>query len=278
MSVLQQNEKVKDLHTLFSQEDNEMWAKLNKKQSERLEEYATPTFLSNLKKFNLPSDRVPTLSEISAHLYDATGWQVSPVKGLIDYNAYFSLLQQKLFPAAMFMRTSNEEDLCKDPDLFHEVFGHCTMLLSQEYADFMQNFAKFALTVAPEDRPLFSRLIWFTTETALIRMDGQLKIFGSSILSSYEESFYAINNAHVIHKPFSPINIFREPYRADILQKVYYVLDNSNQIYNLLNDIPALYQQLDKARKLGEFEPMFEISHDKYSNIGHCKQREPELA
>ena len=61
MSVLQQNEKSNYLHSPFSQQDDEMWEKLYKKQSERLEEYATPTFLNNIKIVDLPCNRVTSL-------------------------------------------------------------------------------------------------------------------------------------------------------------------------------------------------------------------------
>ena len=272
MSVLLQNSEMDCQEATFSPEDHAMWQKLYRKQSLRLNNLATPAFFSNLQQFNLPQNRVPTLSEISERLFEATGWQVTPVTGLLDYNSYFFLLQKRLFPTAMFMRKISEENLCKDPDLFHEVFGHCTMLLSKNYADFMQKFAEFALGVKTEDRLLFARLIWFGTETALIKLENKLHIFGSSILSSYEESDYAINEPNVIRKPFDIINIFREPYRADILQKVYYVLENEQQLYQLINDIPALYRALDTARQLGEAKVLFEKSDDKYSNIGQCKQ------
>lgn len=270
MSVLKQSNKANSSEFIFTPKDDAMWSKLYKKQSTQLQNIATKTFLKKLEQFNLPTNRVPTLNEISERLLSATGWQVRPVKGLIGYNTYFSLLKRRQFPVAMFMRTENEENLSKDPDLFHEVFGHCTMLMFQPYADFMQSFAEFALSVLPDDQPLFSRLIWFTTETGLIRSEGEIKVFGSSVLSSYDEARYAVYHASPIRKPFDIVNIFREPYRADILQKVYYILDHPNQLYSLLNDTSALYEALEIARSLGEFEPLFEVSNDKYSNVGHC--------
>jgi len=256
---------------IFNDTDHQMWQKLYKKQIHRLKDVVNPVFLDNLKKFKLPIDRVPTLNEISEKMYAAAGWRATPVNGLIGYDRYFSLLKDRLFPTAMFMRQGGEEDLSKDPDFFHEVFGHCTMLLSMEYANFMHEYAKFALTADIVDRPLFARLIWFTTETALLRVNGVLKIYGSSIISSYTESFYCLNSNEPVFKSFNVVDIFREPYRADLLQKVYYILDNVNQLYNLLDNTGKLYQQLKKARELGEFPAAFTAEHSKYANIGHCK-------
>lgn len=270
MSLLTQNPETQTDDLFFSKTDNAIWERLYVKQCHQLKPIANPVFLENLKKFNLPATKVPSLSEISKQLNNATGWGVTPVDGLINYKNYFSLLAKKSFPAAMFMRSEEQENLCKDPDLFHEVFGHCTMLLSQEYADFMEEFAQFALTVKACDRPLFSRLIWFGTETALIKIGEQLKIFGSSVLSSYQESDYAINSKEPTRKPFDIVNIFREPYRADILQTVYYVLDNTKQLYSILDDIPSLYDKLEQARSLGELPLTFEQTNSRYSNIGNC--------
>jgi phenylalanine-4-hydroxylase len=259
---------------LYSAADHNMWNTLYSNQVANLQSRVNSVFLKNLANFNLPVKNIPDLADVSEKLYAANGWMVEPVSGLIGYEEYFTLLAQRNFPVAEFIRTPSEKELSKDPDIFHEIFGHCTMLLSQDYADFMTEYAKFALTIPKIDRPMFARLIWFTTETGLIKINNQNKIYGSSILSSYKESEYCLEDQSVIRKPFDVISIFREPYRADILQKVYYVLDNGEQVYNLLSNISHLFEQLDEARNLGEFTALFPIVKNKYSNIGHCKKLE----
>jgi phenylalanine-4-hydroxylase len=268
MSNMLQNDSVTEERS-FSSDAHLMWQKLFSKQITNLKDKAFPTYLINLEKLGLLHERIPTIEELNIRL-SATGWQVIPVTGLIQYELYFELLANRKFPIAMIMRLDNEENLCKDPDVFHEIFGHCTMLITPEYANFMQEFAKFALTIKKTDRPIFARLIWFTTETGLINTEHGLRIFGSSILSSYTESIYCLESHEPIRKPFNIVNIFREPYRADILQKTYYILENTNQVYGLLNNTNELYEAVKIARELGEFIPRFPITHDKYSNIGHC--------
>lgn len=261
----------------FSNSEDMVWKKLYSKQILNLQNKAFPTFLENIKSFKLPINKVPLLSDVSDILRAATGWQVAPVSGLLDYDTYFTLLSKKKFPSTTFIRAQHEENLSKDPDIFHEIFGHCTMLLSHEYADFMAEYAKFALTVANKNRPLFARLIWFTTETGLIQIDNQLKIYGSSILSSYDESTYCLQKSGPIHKPFNIESIFREPFRADLLQRVYYVINDINQVYSLINNTSLLYKILYNARQLGEFAALFPIEQNKYSNIGHCYPYEVEI-
>lgn len=269
MSILLQNDAFNE-ECNFSIYENEMWKKLFTKQVKNIQDKAYPEFLHNLNLLDLKANRIPNIKEINSKLFAATGWQVVPVKGLLDHELYFELLSNRKFPIAMMMRTNDEENLSKDPDIFHEVFGHCTMLISREYADFMYEFATFSKSVKVSDRPIFARLIWFTTETGLIHTENGLKIFGSSILSSYDESIYCLTSPIPTHKPFNLIDIYREPYRADILQTTYYLLENTNQLYSVLDNINELYNALQIARLLGEHPPKFTVTNDKYINIGHC--------
>ena len=255
---------------VFSEGDYAMWEELFIKQIKNLQDKAHPIFFSNYNRLKLSANEIPKLIDLNASLLAATGWEVVPVNGLIESKQYFHLLSKRLFPVAMIMRTKDQNLLSKDPDFFHEIFGHCTMLMSSDYADFMQEFAIFALTVKTIDHPIIARLLWFTTETGLIKTKSGIKIFGSSILSSYEESIYCLTSKVPILTPFNLVDIFREPYRADILQKKYFLLNDTRQLYCLLDNINILLRAVAIARELGEKPPLFPITFDKYSNIGHC--------
>ncbi|MDF1758085.1 MAG: phenylalanine 4-monooxygenase [Legionellaceae bacterium] len=254
----------------FSDEDYQVWKEVFNKQSKNLQNKACPVFLSNCKRLHLSGNCIPTLESLNKTISASTGWHVMPVDGLINNEEYFHLLSNKIFPIAMSMRSKREELISKDPDIFHEIFGHCTMLMSSDYANFMQEFAKLSLTIKEVDRPIIARLLWFTTETGLIKTKSGTKIFGSSLLSSYKESIYCLNSNEPIIKPFELVDVFREPYRADILQKVYFILNNTNQLYNLLDNTDKILSSIATARELGERPALFPITNDKYSNIGHC--------
>jgi phenylalanine-4-hydroxylase len=272
MSHMIQNSHMQE-RIAFTEQDNATWNKLYTKQCSNIQDKAFSVFLDKLTQFDLPADRVPQLYEVSEKIRPVTGWQVVPVPGLVGYKTYFNMLADRKFPSAINIRKEYEEDLSKDPDIFHEVFGHCTMLLSQDYADFMQEFARFALSIRDCDRPLIARLIWFTTETGLINIDNQVKIYGSSIMSSFAEAQHCMVNNH---KPFNIVDIFREPFRADIMQKVYYIVDDINQVYELINNVSLLFNAMSTARKLGELPALFPVVHNKYSNIGHCVELNSE--
>ncbi len=56
-------------------------------------------------------------------------------------------------------------------------------------------------------------------------------------------------------KPFDPIEALRTPYRIDIYQSVYFVIDSFDDLFNLAQmDLMALIRE---ARRLGMHAPTF---------------------
>ena len=80
---------------------------------------------------------MPTLPEIN-QVIEVTGWRVAPVTGTVQVDEFFSMLAQRRFPVATFIRIPEELDYLQQPDIFHELFGHCPLLTNQAYADFVQ--------------------------------------------------------------------------------------------------------------------------------------------
>jgi phenylalanine-4-hydroxylase len=209
-----------------------------------------------LQLLNLPKNRIPQCPEISAALKNATGWQVEPVAALIPAIQFFTLIANKKFPAATFIRRRQELDYLEEPDMFHEAFGHCPLLTNQGYADFTEMYGKLALKASDEDREMLARLYWFTIEFGLINTKRGLRAYGGGILSSNSETKYCIDSPVPIRKPYDPIDILRTPYRIDIMQPVYFVIDNFDVLFHLADmDIMGL---VAKAKRLGMHRPLFE--------------------
>ena len=59
-----------------------------------------------------------------------------------------------------------------------------------------------------------------------------------------------------LRKPFDVLDVLRTPYRIDIKQPIYYVIDDFNVLFHLIDlDLFALIR---KARALGMYEPLYE--------------------
>lgn len=239
----------------YTEQEDQTWNTLITRQLPIVQTRACQEFLDGLEILNFTQDRIPQLSEVNDHLFKTTGWQVAPVSALISFDKFFDLLANKKFPAATFIRTPEELDYLQEPDIFHELFGHCPMLTNQVYADFTAAYGKLGVGASPKVQKLLARLYWFTIEFGLIKTNNNLKIYGGGILSSIGETSYAIESHLPERKDFDPLTILRTPYRIDIYQTVYFVINNYLELYNIMNtDLLGLINQ---AIVLGDFTPTY---------------------
>ena len=241
----------------YSDEENRVWSLLYARQQVLLPGRACDDYLNGLDKLEITQDHIPQLCDVSRVLRDLTGWEVVPVSALISARAFFELLAARRFPAATFIRTEQELDYVQEPDIFHELFGHCPMLADPIYADFMQAYAQHVLSFPESDWPLFQRLFWFTVEFGLIHTEKGLRSYGGGILSSVSETVYSVESDVPMRVLFNPLVALRTPYRIDRLQAVYFVIHSYQELYNLVT--LNFKDLLQKARTLGEFPAMFEV-------------------
>lgn len=239
----------------YTAEEDQVWHDLIVRQDKIVQDYACQAHIDGLRILDLAHDRVPQPKDVSTKLRATTGWSVEPVAALISYEKFFQLLANQQFPAASFIRCREELDYLQEPDIFHEIYGHCPMLTDPVYASFMHEYGKLGLQANEKDRVLLARLYWFTVEFGLIKTTEGLRCYGGGILSSAAETVYAIDSDIPERKPFDALTALRTPYRIDIKQPIYYVLDDFQQLYDLLQtDLIAV---INEARRLGEFPPQF---------------------
>lgn len=225
----------------YTKDENETWQVLMTRQMKVIQNRACQAFLDGLEKLDLPTDRVPQCDEVTQKLQQATGWGVHPVPALISLKEFFNLLANKKFPAATFIRSKEEIDYLKEPDIFHEFFGHCPLLTNQVYADFVEWYGKKALEADEKTQSLLGRLFWFTIEFGLIRSANGLRIYGGGILSSFEETVYALESDQPTREPFDINQVLDTEYRYDMIQNKYYVINQLDDLYDIQKrDIIAL--------------------------------------
>ena len=239
----------------YTDEEHAIWAELYERQMDIIPGRVCDEFLQGLDALALPKDRIPQPLEVSEVLKERTGWEVAPVPALINFDRFFKLLSERKFPAASFIRTREEMDYLQEPDIFHEIFGHTAMLTHKAFADFTEAYGKAGVNASKKERVFLARLYWFTVEFGLLSTAEGVRIYGGGIASSPGETVYAVESPDPIRRPFDPVDALRTPYRIDIYQTVYYVLDSMNDLFGLAEqDLLALIR---KARTLGEFEPTY---------------------
>jgi phenylalanine-4-hydroxylase len=241
----------------YTPDENQVWHDLFVRQQAVVVNRGSDEFIHGIQLLNMAADHIPQLPEMNDILKHKTGWQVEPVPALIPNELFFELLANKKFPAATFIRHRDELDYLQEPDIFHEFFGHCPMLTDQIYADFTESYAKKTLTASDADRAYLGRLYWFTIEFGLINTLKGLRIYGGGILSSKAETIYAVESPLPQRRPFgNGLDALRTPYRIDIMQPIYYVIENYRDLYDVMQK--DLFGLIHQAQDLGDFEPQFD--------------------
>lgn len=245
----------------WSHEEHSTWNALIAKQLDLLPGRACEEYLNGLELLDLPRDCIPQLSEVNQVLSRETGWQVQQVPSLINFDEFFRLLANKQFPVATFIRSNNEFDYLQEPDIFHEIFGHCPLLTNPAFAHFTHVYGQLGYKASKEDRAYLARLYWFTVEFGLVNTKNGPRIYGGGVLSSPGETLHALESETCSRMPMKALDALRTPYRIDIMQPVYFVLESFDSLYDIAQmDIMALVRQ---AKKLGLFPPRFEPKEKK---------------
>jgi phenylalanine-4-hydroxylase len=241
----------------YTAEEEQVWQILYQRQMKLLPGRACDEYLQGLEALGMSPHHIPQLPDMSHRLQKKTGWQVAPVASLISARHFFELLAKRYFPAATFIRTLEELDYVKEPDIFHELFGHCPMLTDPVFATFVHDYACQVMRFPEADWPLLQRLFWFTVEFGLIKTKDGIRAYGGGILSSMSETVYSVESDEAMRVLFDPVTAFRMPYRIDRLQPVYFVIEDYQQLYNFVNnDMASLIQ---RARTMGEYPPFFPV-------------------
>lgn len=249
----------------YTEEEENTWRFLVQRQNRAIQGRACKEFLSGVKKLEF-DQRIPQHYETTEILNSCTGWGVEPVPAIIPAEQFFTLLSQKKFPSANFIRVPEEIDYLQEPDIFHEIYGHCPLLTNQNYADYMQEYGRLALTVKGKERMRLFRLFWFTIEFGLLKENNELRIYGGGILSSYKETMYALENTSEKIPLTDPLVALRTPYRIDILQPVYFVVDSLEALFSMvkndligkaraaltMEDYPAKFSPKDSTSESGD--------------------------
>ncbi len=238
----------------YTLKEHQMWAELYQAQISLVNRHMIKEYIDGLIHINLSSHRIPQCSEISEKLKKITGWQVKPVPALIGYDRFFTMLANKLFPAASFIRNKDDFAYVKEPDIFHEIFGHTPLLTHPIVAEFSQKIGQLGTQLATDQYAWLARLYWFTIEFGLIKNEqGKVVPMGSGLASSPTELIYAANGKEPERRPFEMMDVLTTPYRIDIKQPVYFVLESFDQLSEIASR--DLISDIEAAKKMGLQEP-----------------------
>lgn len=220
----------------YTDEQHAVWAELVQRVLPEIEKHAAREYLEGFQAIGLQRDRLPNLANISARLGPRTGWSSTPVSGFLPAPAFFEMLANRLFPTTTWLRSRDSLEYTPEPDIFHDVFGHVPMHAHKVFADFLQHYGRVCAAISDQEvLERLGRLFWYTVEFGLIRQGGEIKAYGSGVISSHGECMNVINGGCEVHD-FSLEEVINTPVKVDELQKVLFAVESFDQIYEAMHE------------------------------------------
>lgn len=231
----------------YTAQEHATWDTLFARQSQLLPGRASKAYLRGLDVLKLSRPGIPDFEELSDRLMALTGWQVVAVPGLVPDDVFFDHMANRRFVAGNFIRRPDQLDYLQEPDVFHDVFGHVPMLADPVFADYLAAYGRGGQRALGMDALKYlGRLYWYTVEFGLVREDGDLRIYGAGIVSSYSESRFALEDPSPNRIGFDLARVMRTEYRIDDFQQNYFVIPSYEDLLKttLETDFAPLYEAI----------------------------------
>lgn len=233
----------------YTPEEHATWDLLFERQAKLLKGRASEAYLRGLDVLKLSKPGIPDFEELSERLMKLTGWQVVAVPGLVPDAVFYEHLANRRFVAGNFIRRPDQLDYLQEPDVFHDVFGHVPMLADPVFADYVVAWGQGGLRAMQYNAiHRLARLYWYTVEFGLVEEDGDLRIYGSGIVSSKGESIFALDDPSPNRIRFDLKRVMRTEYRIDDYQQNYFVIPSFDELLRvtLETDFAPLYAEMDR--------------------------------
>jgi phenylalanine-4-hydroxylase len=227
-------------YAAYTPEKVSIWSELVHRRLPELTAHACQEYLDGYEIIGMRGDRLPNLNEISARLQPITGWNATAVSGFLPGEAFFEMLAARKFPTTTWLRERESLEYTPEPDIFHDVFGHVPMHAHPVFANFLQHYGE--VCARSEDRDVvekLGRLFWYTVEFGLIRQKGELKIYGSGLISSHGECRNVMQGGCTIHD-FSLDEVLHTSVKVDEMHKLLFAIESFDQIYEAMRSAEKL--------------------------------------
>ena len=212
-------------------EQHAIWAELVTRRMPQLRQHACQEYLDGFQQIGLREDKLPNLTEVSALLQPRTGWQSTPVSGFLPPDAFFEMLANRMFPTPTWLRSRDSMEYTPEPDIFHDVFGPVPMHAHPALGSFLQSYGQICASLTDQEQlERMGRLFWFTVEFGLIRQNGEIKVYGSGLISSHGECTRVLAGGCEV-KDFDLDAVLNQKFDTGAMQPVLYAVESFTQIY-----------------------------------------------
>ncbi len=241
-------------YKLYSEANHDAWRKLFARMQPRWEKYANEHFMRGIENLALDPNAVPRLEDVNQFLNPLTGFKAKAVSGYVPAFQFFDSLRNREFPTTITIRRADKLDYLPEPDIFHDIAGHVPMHTDKAFADTLVRFGEAAHTAAEiaqgireEDErahkianiiKAMARFFWFTIEFGLMRgKNGETKVYGSGLLSSFGEIEYCIESPDVQRYPVQLEWVVNQYFEIDKYQPLLFIVDSFDHLFSLVDEL-----------------------------------------
>jgi phenylalanine-4-hydroxylase len=218
----------------YTPEEHEVWRTIWKALEPAHQKNACAEYLECVRRLNLPRERIPQMREVTARVEAISGFRLEPVAGLVEPRVFLESLANGVFLSTQYIRHNSTPLYTPEPDVAHEVIGHAVTLADERLAELNRLVGRAVKrTRSAEALDRLSRVYWFTVEFGVLREEGQLKAYGTGLLSSAGE-LEAMHNAEL--HPLDLEAASRQEYDPTHYQPVLFCAASFDAMYQTLRD------------------------------------------
>ncbi|MBA3712775.1 MAG: phenylalanine 4-monooxygenase [Pyrinomonadaceae bacterium] len=218
----------------YTSKEHDVWRVICEALRSAHRQHACAEYLECVRRLDLPRDRIPQMREVSERVQAISGFRLEPVAGLVEPRVFLESLANGIFLSTQYIRHHSTPLYTPEPDVAHEIIGHAVTLASERLAELSRLVGRAVRrTQSAEALERLSRVYWFTVEFGALREDGEVKAYGTGLLSSAGE-LEAMHRAE-----FRPLDVEAaslQNYDPTHYQPVLYCADSFDAMYGALRD------------------------------------------
>ena len=208
----------------YTADETALWRSVSPKLDELHQRHASEIYLKAKRDLAITEDVVPQLRHLSDRVKRETDMHLTPAEGALPYRTFYESIAERGFPVTQFLRHPSHPEFTPEPDMIHDCLGHVPPLMNRDYAELLTLIGKAAATTPHGDQVLaLKRFSWFSIEFGLIEEYGEVKVFGSGILSSTGEIPHALSSPHARRRPFITNDVIAQDYDPSHMQADFFI-------------------------------------------------------
>jgi phenylalanine-4-hydroxylase len=218
----------------YTPQEHRVWRTIWKALVPAHQGHACAEYLEAVERLELDTDYIPQLRVVSEKVKAISGFRLEPVAGLVEPRVFLESLANGVFLCTQYIRHHSTPLYTPEPDVVHEIVGHGVTLACERLAELNRLFGKAVKrTSSAEALDRLSRIYWFTIEFGVLREEGNLKAYGTGLLSSAGE-LEAMHKAELRDLDLEAVS--RHEYDPTHYQPVLFCAPSFENMFKTLHD------------------------------------------